>query len=516
MTVISTPAATILGTDLENTLPGTVGADVIHALLGDDLILGSAGADTLDGGGGVDMVSYIDATGAVRVNLQSGTGALSEAAGDCYIDIENARGSDFNDWLGGDAGRNLLRGGHGDDTILGLDGKDIITGGAGADDLQGGSGFDKLVYRWSNAAVTVNLLTDSASGGHATGDTISNFEAVRGSWFNDHLTGNNQANVLNGLNGNDTLIGNDGNDRLNGGLGADVLDGGNGFDFATYRNADEQVIINTRSQFPTFSQAAAGDSFISIEGVTGTAFGDSILMGGANNRLIGLGGGDFLDGGAGRDTLEGGEGADMLNGSTGNDTATYRRSDAGVQVDLSNGTPTTGGHATGDVLSNIENVTGSQFGDVLRGFFIENVFIGLGGNDTLIGRGGSDRLTGGEGEDTFVFVERADNVSQQQAANSQLTTYASSTADRITDFETGVDTLQFAASAFSGSLVMSNQIGDLGLSNSGDSAFAYSGNNLFYVSIDSVADANNGITTVTHLATLVGGPTLVEADLAFV
>ena len=78
----------------------------------------------------------------------------------------------------------------------------------------------------------------SNSGGHATGDTISGFENIKGSAYGDVLTARSDdaddnaengiqgGSTLWGLGGDDTLVGDIGNDTLVGGAGADELDGG--------------------------------------------------------------------------------------------------------------------------------------------------------------------------------------------------------------------------------------------------------------------------------------------------
>ena len=71
--------------------------------------------------------------------------------------------------------------------------------------------------------MTVNLATNTASGGHAAGDIISNFENILGSNANDVLTGNSSANTLTGGGGNDTLRGGGGADTLIGGAGHDLF-----------------------------------------------------------------------------------------------------------------------------------------------------------------------------------------------------------------------------------------------------------------------------------------------------
>ncbi|MBD8653929.1 hypothetical protein IFT66_22835 [Rhizobium sp. CFBP 13726] len=155
------------------------------------------------------------------------------ASGD---DMTGTAGSDL---IHGQAGNDVIFGLAGNDTIFGDAGNDTLNGGAGQDKLDGGTGIDTLDYAGSNAGVTIDLQLGTASGGHAQGDQIFNFENVNGSSHDDKFLGDGRANIAKGLDGNDglngrvgddRLYGNDGNDTLIGELGADVLVGGNGID----------------------------------------------------------------------------------------------------------------------------------------------------------------------------------------------------------------------------------------------------------------------------------------------
>ena len=135
---------------------------------------------------------------------------------------------------------------------------------------------------------------------------------------------------------------------------------------------------------------ATGDTFISIENVIGSAFGDQHPRRRRRQRPAGHGGDDALVGHGGNDTalrrdrrrpLDGGLGADLLDGGDGVDTADYYAAAQGVGVDLGIGAGFAG-EAHGDTYSSIENVFGSAFGDVILGDAGANVLDGDGGNDS--------------------------------------------------------------------------------------------------------------------------------------
>ncbi|MDE2404209.1 MAG: hypothetical protein KGM17_05780 [Sphingomonadales bacterium] len=115
--------------------------------------------------------------------------------------------------------------------------------------------------------------------------------------------------------------------------------------------------------------------------------------------LHGDGNANLLDGGAGDDTLFGGLGADTLVGGSGSDTASYAASASAVTAHL-DGTVGSGGDAAGDVLSGVENLVGSAYGDTLYGDGNANMLDGGAGNDTLVGGDGADTMIGGAGTDT--------------------------------------------------------------------------------------------------------------------
>jgi Ca2+-binding RTX toxin-like protein len=222
----------------------------------------------------------------------------------------------------GTAGADNLVGTDGNDTLNGLGGNDQLTGGKGADFLVGGSGTDTVHYDGSTKGIAVNLLFNTASNGDAQGDSFREVENVTGSAFADQIFGNGGNNTLKGLAGNDTLLGLGGNDTLVGGAGADQLEGDNGLDTADYSASAQAVSVNLL--FDTGSGGdAQGDTFDTVEGITGSKFADLLTADGNANVLRGGGGDDQLFGLAGNDTLVGGKGEDTLQGDKGIDTFAF-------------------------------------------------------------------------------------------------------------------------------------------------------------------------------------------------
>jgi Ca2+-binding RTX toxin-like protein len=369
------------GTAFDDVLTGSAAANRLDGRNGDDILAGLGGADALIGGAGVDLADYSASSSGVTINLQSGTGSGGDAQGDTLSGIENVVGSAHADRLTGAAGVNILTGGDGDDILAGL---------GGADQLIGGVGTDTADYSVSGAGVTVNLGSGGGSGGDAEGDTLSSIESAIGSGFADRLIGTAIANRLDGGDGDDVLIGLGGADQLFGGAGIDTAD---------YSASLSGVIVSLDTGVGIGGDAQ-GDALTGIENLIGSDNADTLLGSTGANRLVG---------GAGNDFLAGLGGADELVGGSGIDRADYSASASGVTVDLAAGTGS-GGHAAGDTLTDIENLTGSAFADILTGTAGVNALTGGGGDDILTGLGGGDSLDGGTGIDTADYSASAAGV----------------------------------------------------------------------------------------------------------
>jgi serralysin len=240
--------------NLPSTGASNAGSDTFWGRDGNDTLVGGAGGDKIDGGAGMDVSSYLSSKHGVTVNLTTGKGAGGDAAGDRLTGVEALTGSSSDDTLTANSGYNVLRGWAGADVLKGMGGHDIINGGAGGDKIDGGDGSDTSSYWGSSHSVVVNLASGEATGGDATGDTLTSIENLKGSSHDDLLTGNGSANVLmgnagadvlNGMASDDVLEGGDGDDKLLGGSGNDRLAGGRGSDTMSGGVGNDSFVFNT-------------------------------------------------------------------------------------------------------------------------------------------------------------------------------------------------------------------------------------------------------------------------------
>ncbi|PYY72562.1 hypothetical protein CRX42_00600, partial [Pseudomonas jessenii] len=114
-------------------------------------------------------------------------------------------------------------------------------------------------------------------------------------------------------------------------------------------------------------------------------------------------------------TIFAGAGNNILNGGDGVDTASYAFATSAVTVSLAVTTAQATGGSGSDTLLAFENLTGSNFNDVLTGNAGANTLNGGAGNDILNGGAGADTLIGGDGSDSYVVDNVGDVVSETNA-----------------------------------------------------------------------------------------------------
>ncbi|MEP4194945.1 MAG: M10 family metallopeptidase C-terminal domain-containing protein [Aliishimia sp.] len=360
--------------------------DVWTAISTFDYVLGAiwdtGGLDLIDmsGAGGSDQT--IDLRQGSYSSTQGLTNNLSIAYGSV---IENASGGVSDDLISGNSSGNVLRGNGGDDTIYGRGGGDFIfagrgddfvSGGVGRDSMYGGDGWDTVSYDYATQNLEIDLSVGRArSVGALSFEVVEEFEQVHGGSGDDIIAGDNDTNTLLGGEGDDLLLGRAGDDQLSGQDGNDVVFGEDG---------------------------------------------DDLLLGFAGaDWLHGGAGDDLILGGADDDRLIGGFGYDRMFGGSGQDWVDYRYSSSGWDVNLSRQRASViiepGSEAafnaestTAEIVSDIENINGTDqddrlFGDdgvnVIRGNGGDDFIVGYRGADTLYGNSGNDILRGGNGAD---------------------------------------------------------------------------------------------------------------------
>ncbi|KQW82612.1 beta strand repeat-containing protein [Brevundimonas sp. Root1279] len=306
---------------------------------------------------------------------------------------------------GEDGELDLLLGSAGADDMDGGVGDDQVRGSAGDDLLDGGEGTDVLVYADSTAGVSVNLAAGRATNdGQGGADSLSNFENVTGSAFDDVLVASGSANRLVGGAGADTLVGLGGADVLIGGAGAaNQLIGGDGDDQYFVTANDSVIELAGQGRDRVLTDRLTFTLTANVEELVYTGLGAFTGRGNAlDNFIAGAGGADSLSGGAGRDILIGGAGVDR---------ADYSTAAAGVIASLLAASASADGDGSTDQLFGLEDLRGSAFADRLGGDAGANRLEGQAGADVLAGRGGADILSGGGGIDTADYAAAAARVS---------------------------------------------------------------------------------------------------------
>ena len=509
----------ITGNNANNLLNGGAGADTMIGGLGDDIYI-------VDNAGDVVNESAAQGLDKVQASVSYVLGANVENLTLTGIANINGTGNTLDNLILGNSGRNILTGDAGND---------ILNGGAGADTMIGGTGNDTYIVDNAGDIVTEALGagTDSVQStvDYSLANNVENLTLLgaatigTGNTLDNMITGNALNNVLDGGAGNDTIDGAGGSDILHGGIGNDTF------------------IINDASALIIESAGEGTDSVLSsVDYVLGAEVENLTLVGALsidgigndlNNVIVGNSGDNVLNGGSGVDSLYGGNGndtlvagdalfsgsaysPDYLEGGLGDDTYVLSNSASDdfygfrtfnllpeLLVESSNGGVDT---IVADFnvklfgYLNIENV-------ILQGSANINAF-GDGGNNLLIGNdgnnilgsfggiimglSGNDTLEGGLGDDAFFL----------NSGSGQVAT--------INDFGNGVDKLflNFFNNGSSGFLYSTEFVSGLNIT-SGDGS-----KQVIYNTATGDLYYEDGVSSdpAVHFATLIGVPTITEAD----
>ncbi|MDG1459051.1 MAG: calcium-binding protein, partial [Pseudoprimorskyibacter sp.] len=385
------------GGDGNDNLFGKSGNDTLLGGSGDDFLRPGSGSDSNDGGSGTDVLMYDLTTETFGIILNAtsttkdGVGAnqvlkVNTNTTDIFANIEAFHGSYGNDIIHLEYGNWVfLRAGADDISIHGY-GTHIIPG-SGNDTIVGddkspstlsywNDGYDDLDNTPQSSGITVvfseamaGTVTNDGWGGI---DVFSGVNEIDGSQLDDHITGGSGSDDLAGDDGDDTIFGGSGHDEIDGQDGNDSLEGGHGED-----------------------EIDGGD-------------GNDWLDGGSDDdQLNGEDGNDTLEGRFGNDELRPGAGSDEVDGGDGDDELEYHRHDddvaQGIFVTFTDQYDGTVIDYAGDidVFYNIEEVRGTNNDDTIIGIHGEQDLRGDDGDDLISGGGDDDNLAGNAGSDTL-------------------------------------------------------------------------------------------------------------------
>ncbi|PVZ57188.1 heme peroxidase [Pseudomonas sp. B1(2018)] len=256
--------------------------------------------------------------------------------------------------MGGTAGNDIIISGDGDDTVYGDAGNDRLEGGAGNDAVLGGDGDD----------IISDSFGDNRLEGNAGNDVI-----VVGSMLA-------AGNLILGGDGQDFIITTEDISTTFGGQGDDFILGAKTNLPPTGNEGDDWIEKGTQDGAP-------GDNFSPL-------LNDDVI---GNDIFVGGGGFDEMIGEGGDDIFVGSDAQDKMDGMSGFDWITYKNDNVGVTADLRlaalaqphGNTPNQNagvfnpvGASPASILdrfAEVEGLSGSSFGDVLKGDDVDAVTI---------------------------------------------------------------------------------------------------------------------------------------------
>ena len=357
---------TVTGTEFGDTIYANDGFDTVNAGKGDDIIIGGKGNDQLNGGEGNDTYIYNIGDGLDTIsNYQNSS---TEGRND---KIKFGEGIKFSD---------LTFRKNGNDLIITL--FNDITQGI-VIKSQFSSDYDSIEYLEFADGSQFNLK-----------ENVFTFQQTDG---HDNVTGTKYDDTIYGGAGNDTLKGENGNDILIGGKGNDSLNGGNGNDTYVWNLGDG---LDTIEDYQSSSPDGHMDSVsfgqgISFEDLTFERSGSDLIIYVKGDRTQGV----------------------ILRNQFNSD---YYRIE---YLELADGTVKNLAEMgfTFQQTDRYDNVTGTQYDDIIYGNGGNDTIDAGNGDDILVGGKGNDTLNGSYGNDTYVWNlgDGFDTISDYQSSSTE-------------------------------------------------------------------------------------------------
>ncbi|WP_170419658.1 DUF4214 domain-containing protein [Ruegeria atlantica] len=419
-------------------LRGDDGDDKLYGGDGDDSLFGGTGADVLWGGNGADVLEGSAGSSTGWDALHGGEGddtyVFTKASGDTYLDEMSSSST-------GD--RILFR----DLSIWDISAK--WSSGHSRIELTHLADQDELhiynanqIERWEfgsdNLVFSGLFLGQTATSDDEINDTSSGNGLVFAGGGNDIVYGNAGNDHLRGEGGNDTLYGGDGNDGVYGSEGDDRLFGDRGDDWLNGGSADGWDSLYGGAGNDTYVISAESGNVL-VDEQQSTSNADRILFQGIS--LIDLSG-HWHQSPDGTRRLE-------LTDSDGDEFHIYN-ADKIELFDFESNGPVFEGLFVGEAEDSDDTIRDTSNGnglvlagggnDVVYGDHGSDFLHGGSGNDNLHGDDGDDGLFGGSGDDVLTGGSGADEFIFHASV--------SQGADRITDFELGVDLIELRGATF--------------------------------------------------------------------
>jgi Ca2+-binding RTX toxin-like protein len=445
-------------------IDGGTGNDLLSGGPGNDTLEGSDGIDTVTYADSPDAVT-VDLTNHRNPTI-GGTASSVSQGNDLLFNLEVIIGTNFNDSITGSSDNDVLFGLGGNDTLFGNGGNDTIHAGAGNDEVRIGSplgGNSVITLGLGNDLVLIDGPgSASISGGDETGpigndgnDTFTFLGATSGSfelfsqWGDDVIDFSavtsgvtfslsslavqnpfgaalirlldDRINVLIGTAFDDILTGSSVNkncDYIDAGAGNDLVfsTSSNGADCALFDSVFTNDVLMGEAGNDTISYALLADVNVNLltgtaaknsgtmfdtlsgfENVIGSPGNDTITGDNQANILAGGLGNDLVFADGGNDTIIAGFGSDTIDGGTGVNLVDFSSALTGREIRLD-------GVLADDLITNVSDVIGTNFNDIIMGSSGNNVINAGAGNDSInvnAGAFGSDIVSGGAGRDTL-------------------------------------------------------------------------------------------------------------------
>ncbi|MFM7073139.1 MAG: beta strand repeat-containing protein [Planctomycetota bacterium] len=387
--------------------------NLVAGPLADSFLMETGGSlgGSIDGGAGVDLLSYVNRSDAVTVDLTLGTATPTPTSIAGGIAMEAANNSTIENLTGG-SGADSLTGDIDDNAIIGNGGDDTINAKAGTDSVNGGAGSDRINIEGSEAEYDTMVGGTGIAGDASDYDSLINIGAATVTLNAFNVTFDSFANSIDLYDGNNqSLQGNGGSNTLqfgftrvinvpgpgrtvSGGAGDDTMTTAydnsvaTTYDGSTHVTGDTVYIVMTPRQFDYLTDTQITDLNAYLAAPTGQTL----------SLLVDVPVGE-IDLSVTMTNFESARVAVFDDGLILDITTCFSNIRAAAQIITGSDDPAVSDTIDGTALTDL--IFGQRGNDTIRGLAGNDCVFGGAGADVLFGQDGDDLLAGGSGNDTL-------------------------------------------------------------------------------------------------------------------